>query len=458
MERRNFSMDEVVSYCNQYGFIFQGSEIYGGLANTWDYGPLGTRLKNQVKDAWRYYFIQIRENSYEVDADILMNPSVWEASGHLAGFSDPLLDCKECKTRHRADNLIQDYDKSVNADAMSQEEMITFIRDNHVPCPVCGKSNFTDIRQFNLMFETKRGVTDDSSSQIFLRPENAQGEYVNYLNVMRSMRAKLPFSIGQIGKAFRNEITPKNFTFRTIEFEQMEFQTFCKEGSDSELYQYFKEYGIDFFKSLGLPSEKLRFHNHDKLAHYAKEACDIEYLFPFGWGEINGTHNRTDFDLTRHQEYSGKSMEYFDETTKEKYIPYIIESTYGLDRIVLALLFEGLHEEQISDTDSRIVFNIKPALAPIKINILPLIKKRHAEKARELYAMLAKYCMVQYDEAGSIRKRDRRGDAIGIPYAITVDDTTLEKETVTVRDRDTMEQCVILVSELITFVAEKSLI
>lgn len=451
MEKRNFSMDEVVSYCNQYGFIFQGSEIYGGLANTWDYGPLGTRLKNQVKDAWRYYFIQMRENSYEVDADILMNPRVWEASGHLAGFSDPLLDCKECKTRHRADNLIQDYDQSVNADAMSQEEMITFIRNNHVPCPVCGKSNFTDIRQFNLMFETKRGVTDDSSNRIFLRPENAQGEYVNYLNVMRSMRAKLPFSIGQIGKAFRNEITPKNFTFRTIEFEQMEFQTFCKEGSDSELYQYFKEYGIEFFESLGLPSEKLRFRDHDKLAHYAKEACDIEYQFPFGWGEINGTHNRTNFDLTRHQQYSGKTMEYFDETTKEKYIPYIIESTYGLDRIVLALLFEGLHEEQISDTDSRIVFNIKPALAPIKINILPLIKKKHAGKARELYAMLAKYYMVQYDESGSIGKRYRRGDAIGIPYAITVDDATLEQETVTIRDRDTMNQCVIPISELITF-------
>lgn len=458
MERRSFSMEEVVAYCNQYGFIFQGSEIYGGLANTWDYGPLGTRLKNQVKDAWRYHFIQMRENSYEVDADILMNPRVWEASGHLAGFSDPLLDCKECKTRHRADNLIQEYDQSVNADAMSQEEMIIFIRENQVPCPVCGKSNYTDIRQFNLMFETKRGVTEDSSNRIFLRPENAQGEYVNYLNVMRSMRAKLPFSIGQIGKAFRNEITPKNFTFRTIEFEQMEYQTFCKEGSDSELYQYFKEYGIEFFKSLGLPEEKLRFHNHDKLAHYAKEACDIEYLFPFGWGEINGTHNRTDFDLTRHQEYSGKSMEYFDETTKERYIPYIIESTYGLDRIVLALLFEGLHEEQISDTDSRIVFHIKPALAPIKLNILPLIKKKHGEKAKELYRMLAKYCMVQYEESGSIGKRYRRGDAIGIPYAITVDDTTLEQGTVTVRDRDTMEQRVIPVNELTSFLAEKDLL
>lgn len=458
MERRNFSMDEVVSYCNQYGFIFQGSEIYGGLANTWDYGPLGTRLKNHVKDIWRYYFIQMQENSYEVDADILMNPRVWEASGHLDGFSDPLLDCKECKMRHRADNLIQDYDENINADAMSQDEMITFIRYNHVPCPVCGKSNFTDVRQFNLMFETKRGVTDDSSSRIFLRPENAQGEYVNYLNVMRSMRAKLPFSIGQIGKAFRNEITPKNFTFRTIEFEQMEYQTFCRQGSDNELYQYFKEYGMKFFKNLGLPSEKLRFHDHDKLAHYAKEACDIEYQFPFGWGEINGTHNRTNFDLTQHQEYSGKSMEYFDEMTKEKYVPYIIESTYGLDRIVLALLFEGLHEEPISDTDSRIVFNINPVLAPIKINILPLIKKKHAEKAKELYTMLAKYCMVQYEESGSIGKRYRRGDAIGIPYAITVDDTTLEQETVTVRDRDTMEQWVIPIRELITFLAEKSLI
>ncbi|MDE5865487.1 MAG: glycine--tRNA ligase, partial [Lachnospiraceae bacterium] len=380
------------------------------------------------------------------------------ASGHLAGFSDPLLDCKECKTRHRADNLIQDYDQSVNADALSQEEMIAFIRENNVPCPVCGESNFTDIRQFNLMFETKRGTTDENSNRIFLRPENAQGEYVNYLNVMRSMRAKLPFSIGQIGKAFRNEITPKNFTFRTIEFEQMEFQTFCKEGSDGELYQYFKKYGIEFFKSLGLPSEKLRFHDHEKLAHYAKEACDIEYKFPFGWGEINGTHNRTNFDLTRHQEYSGKSMEYFDEAAKEKYIPYIIESTYGLDRIVLALLFEGLHEEQINDTDSRIVFNIKPKLAPIKINILPLIKKKHAEKARELYTMFAKYCMVQYEESGSIGKRYRRGDAIGIPYAITVDDTTLGKETVTVRDRDTMEQSVVPISELFSFLAGKSLI
>lgn len=455
MEKREFTMDEIVAYCSQYGFIYQGSEIYGGLANTWDYGPLGTRLKNQVKDAWRYYFIQQRENSYEVDADILMNPRVWEASGHLAGFTDPLLDCKECKTRHRADNLIQEHDASVNADAMTQTEMLEYIRTNQVPCPVCGKSNFTDIRQFNLMFETQRGVTNDSSSAIYLRPENAQGEYVNYLNVMRSMRAKIPFSIGQIGKAFRNEITPKNFTFRTIEFEQMEFQTFCKEGTDNDFYDYFKNYGKEFFEDLGLPAEKLRFHDHEKLAHYAKAACDIEFLFPFGWGEINGTHNRTNFDLTRHQEYSGKSMEYFDEATKEKYIPYVIESTYGLDRIVLALLAHGLHEEKISDTDSRIVFNIKPSLAPIKVNILPLIKKRHADKAKELQKTLSKYFMVQYDETGSIGKRYRRGDAIGIPFAITIDDNTLDFNTITVRDRDTMEQETISLDQLIPYFMNK---
>lgn len=408
-------------------------------------------MKNQIKDAWRYYFIQLRENSYELDADILMNPRVWEASGHLAGFTDPLLDCRECKTRHRADNLIQEHDASVNADGMTQEEMLAYIRQQKVPCPVCGKSNFTDIRQFNLMFETQRGATNDSASTIYLRPENAQGEYVNYLNVLRSMRAKLPFGIGQIGKAFRNEITPKNFTFRTIEFEQMEYQTFCKEGEDSALYQYFKDYGKSFFAYLGLPAERLRFHDHEKLAHYAKEACDIEYLFPFGWGEINGTHNRTDFDLRRHQEYSGRSMEYFDEASREKFIPYVIESTYGVDRIVLAVLFEGLREEAVSEKDTRIVLGIKPHLAPVKAAVLPLIRKRHAEKAMELYRNLRTHFMVQYDETGSIGKRYRRCDAIGVPAAVTVDDDTLEKGTVTVRDRDTMRQETLPVEELVTF-------
>ncbi len=454
-EKRNFTMEEMVAYCNQYGFIFQGSEIYGGLANTWDYGPLGTRLKNQIKDAWRYYFIQKRENSYEIDADILMNPKVWEASGHVAGFTDPLLDCKSCKSRHRADTLIENFDAKVKADTMTESEMMMYIREKRVPCPNCGQSDFTDIRQFNLMFATQRGVTNDTSSTIYLRPENAQGEYVNYLNVLRAMRTKLPFSIGQIGKAFRNEITPKNFTFRTIEFEQMEYQTFCKEGTDSELYEHFKQYGMEFFQYLGLPKEKLRFHNHEKLAHYAKEACDIEYWFPFGWGEINGTHNRTNFDLSRHQEYSGKTMEYFDEKTREKYIPYIIESTYGVDRIVLAVLFESLCEEKINENDSRIVLSITPRLAPIKVSVLPLIKKKHAQVAKSLYHKLSHYMMAQYEETGSIGKRYRRGDAIGIPFTVTVDDDTLEKGMVTVRNRDTMEQENVQVEQLIVYLQEK---
>jgi glycyl-tRNA synthetase len=437
---KKLSMEELVAYCNQYGFIFQGSEIYGGLANTWDYGPLGTRLKNNIKDAWRYYFIQKRDNSYEIDSDILMNPMVWEASGHLSSFTDPLLDCKECKTRHRADNLINEFNSTINADCMTQEEMLEFIRDKKVPCPKCGKSNFTDIRQFNLMFATQRGVTQSNKSTIYLRPENAQGEYVNYLNVLRTMRTKLPFSIGQIGKAFRNEITPGNFTFRTIEFEQMEYQTFCKDGDDEQLYEYFKLYGIEFFEFLGLAKVRLRLHDHEKLAHYAKAACDIEYLFPFGWGEINGTHNRTDFDLTRHQEYSGKSMDYFDVETREKYIPYIVESTYGLDRTFLALLFESLGEEELENGETRQVLKISPKLAPIKVNVLPLVKKRHSEKALGIYNMLKKYCMVSYDDSGNIGRRYRRGDAIGTPFTITVDDNTIEYGIVTLRDRDTMQQ------------------
>lgn len=445
---RKVTMEEMVAYCNRYGFIFQGSEIYGGLANTWDYGPFGTRLKNNIKDAWRYFFIQRRENSCELDSDILMNPAVWKASGHIDSFFDPMLDCKECRARYRADNLISEFDITVNADAMTQEEMIDFIKVKNVPCPKCGKSDFTDIRQFNLMFETQRGVTQDSSVTIYLRPENAQGEYVNFLNVLRTMRTKLPFSIGQIGKAFRNEITPGKFTFRTIEFEQMEYQTFCRQGEDEGLYEYFKHYGIDFFEFLGLQKDHLQFHDHEKLAHYAKAACDIEYLFPFGWGEINGTHNRTDFDLLRHQESSKKSMEYFDVERNEKYIPYVIESTYGLDRIILAVLFEALGEEELEGGDTRLVLKIKPSLAPIKVNVLPLIKKRHAEKALKVYNELNKYFMASYDDAGNIGKRYRRGDAIGTPYAVTIDDTTLENNTVTVRERDTMQQVIVPIGEL----------
>ncbi len=449
------NMEELVNYCKQYGYIFQGSEIYGGLANTWDYGPLGSRLKNTIKDCWRKRFIQQRNNAYEVDADILMHPRVWEASGHVQSFSDPLADCKECKTRHRIDNLINDYSNSSIGDAMSQEEMMNYIKENKVPCPKCGKSNFTDIRQFNLMFETNRGVIKDDKSVVYLRPENAQGEYVNFLNVQRTMRAKLPFSIGQIGKAFRNEITPGNFTFRTIEFEQMEYQTFCKEGDDEGLYAYFKEYGKKFFMDLGLPEEKLRYHDHEKLAHYAKQACDIEYNFNFGWGEINGTHNRTNFDLTRHTEYSGVKQEYLDPETNEKYIPYIIESTYGLDRTVLAILDEALTEETLENGDTRTVLKLKPCLAPYKIAVLPLLKKNHADKAKELHEFLSNYFMVSYDETANIGKRYRRQDAIGTPYCITVDDETLNNNTVTIRERDTMEQITINVDELLNYFSDK---
>jgi len=450
------TMEKIVSLCKGRGFIFAGSEIYGGLANTWDYGPLGSRIKNNVKETWRKRFIQERKNSYEVDADILMHPRVWEASGHVASFSDPLLDCKECKMRHRADSLIEAFDPDSHPDSMTKEEMFEFIKANSIPCPHCGKHNFTDIREFNLMFQTFRGVTNNSKSVIYLRPENAQGEYVNYLNVQRTMRAKLPFSIGQIGKAFRNEITPGNFTFRTIEFEQMEFQTFCKEGTDNELYDYFKEYGRKYFEDLGIAPEHLRFHDHEKLAHYAKAACDIEFLFPFGWGEINGTHNRTDFDLTRHQEYSGQKMDYLDPETNEKFIPYIIESTYGLDRTVLALLCEAYDEEIIDEekNDMRVVLHLNPVIAPYKAAVLPLSKKL-SDDAMKVYDQLCKKFMVDFDETGSIGKRYRRQDEIGTPMCITFDFDSLEDNCVTVRDRDTMQQERIAISDLEDYIAKR---
>ena len=449
------TMEKLVAFCKQYGYVFQGSEIYGGLANTWDYGPLGSRLKNNIKDAWRKRFIQERKNAYELDAAILMHPKVWEASGHVGSFSDPLADCRECKTRHRIDNLINDYSNSSIGDAMSNEERMKYLIDNKVPCPKCGKSNFTDIREFNLMFETQRGVVKDAKSTIYLRPENAQGEYVNFLNVQRSMRSKLPFSIGQIGKAFRNEITPGNFTFRTIEFEQMEYQTFCKKGTDSELYAYFKDYAKQFFLDLGIPAEKLRFHDHEKLAHYAKEACDIEYNFCFGWGEINGTHNRTDFDLSRNQQFSGVSQEYLDPETNEKFIPYIIESTVGCDRAVLAVLDNAYTVEKLENGDEREVMRLTPYLAPYKVAVLPLAKKYHSEKANEIYEKLSKAFMTAYDETGSIGKRYRRQDAIGTPFAVTVDDETINNNTVTVRDRDTMEQVVVKLDELENYIRER---
>ena len=451
----NLTMEKLVNYCKQYGFIFQGSEIYGGLANTWDYGPLGSRLKNNIKDSWRKRFIQERPNAYEVDAAILMHPRVWEASGHVGSFSDPLIDCKNCKMRHRVDNLIDEYDENAHADGMTQEEMMDYIREHKVPCPKCGKSDFTDIRQFNLMFETHRGVTEDGKNKVYLRPENAQGEYVNFLNVQRTMRAKLPFSIGQIGKAFRNEITPGNFTFRTIEFEQMEYQTFCKEGTDSDLYQYFKEYGKKYYMDLGISEDKLRYHDHEKLAHYAKEACDIEYKYCFGWGEVNGTHNRTNFDLGRHQEYSTVSQEYLDPETNEKFIPYIIESTYGCDRTTLAILDNSYCEETLENGETREVMKFIPYLAPYKVCVLPLAKKYHSEKATEVYNELSKHFMTSYDETGSIGKRYRRSDAIDTPWCITVDDETINNGTVTVRDRDTMEQITLKLDEVVSYVEER---
>ena len=448
---KEITMKDLVNYAKTYGFIYQGSEIYGGLANTWDYGILGARLKNNLKDMWRKFFIQLRDNAYEIDASILMHPKVWEASGHIKNFSDPLLDCKECKMRVRADKLIEEFDSNIIADKMTDKEMEEFIKDNKIPCPNCGASDFTSIREFNLMFETTRGVTKDSKSTIYLRPENAQGEYVNFLNVLRTARTKLPFSIGQIGKAFRNEITPGNFTFRTIEFEQMEYQTFCKKDTDEKQYDFFKNYGMKFMEYIGLNKEKLRYKDHEKLAHYAKNACDIEYLFPFGWGEINGTHNRTDFDLKNHQELSKVSMEYLDEETGEKYIPYIVESTCGVDRVLLALLFDAYHEEE-----DRVVLKLNEKLSPIKASVLPLIKKYHGEKAEEIYNKFKEHFMTSIEDSGSIGKRYKRNDAIGVPYSITVDDETLKNNKVTIRFRDTAEQEIMDLDEAIKYIEEKT--
>ena len=449
------TMKDMMNICKQYGFIYQGSEIYGGLANTWDYGPLGSIIKDNIKASWKKRFIQERDNAYEVDAAILMHPRVWEASGHVTSFSDPLIDCKQCKTRHRADNLISDFDSTVDVDAMTEKEMMKYIKEHNVPCPKCGSHDFTDLRDFNLMFKTTRGVIEESQSNIYLRPENAQGEYVNYLNVKRTTRSNLPFSIGQVGKAFRNEITPGNFTFRTIEFEQMEYQTFCKPGTDHELYEYFRSYAKQYFMDLGIPEDMLRYHPHEKLAHYAKEACDIDYKFPFGFGEINGTHNRTDFDLSKHQEYSKINMEYLDPNTQDKYIPFIIESTIGADRLVLALLFNGYKKQTLANGDIREYMSLHPFIAPYKVAILPLAKKYHSELARKMYDNLRKEFSCDYDESGTIGKRYRREDIMGTPWCITIDDNTLNNNTVTLRNRDTMEQITLNVDEISSYINER---
>ncbi len=452
------NLDKIVNLCKSRGFIFQGSEIYGGMGNTWDYGPVGVELKNNVKRAWWKKFVQENDNSFGVDADILMNSRVWDASGHTQSFSDPKMDCRNCKTRHRADNLIEEYNRKHNiempVDSMTREEMQAYILEHQIKCPNCGKCDFTEIKNFNLMFSTKRGVTDDSQDTIYLRPETAQGEFVNFLNVQRTTRAKVPFGIAQIGKAFRNEITPGNFIFRTIEFEQMEHQFFCKQEDSEKFYNEYKQKAWDFATSVGLKAENLRFKDHDKLAHYAKAACDIQYNFPIGWNELNGIHNRSNYDLSRHQEFSGKSMLYLDPVTNEKYIPCDIEYSIGCDRLVLALLCEAYDEELLDDGETRVVMHFKPQIAPYKVAVLPL-QKNLSEKAKEVLALLKSKFMTSYDEAGSIGKRYRRQDEIGTPYCVTIDFDTLEKNTVTVRDRDTMKQEVVSVDDLVNFLQSK---
>ena len=451
------TMEDMVNVCKQYGFIFQGSEIYGGLANTWDFGPLGALLKDNVKRAWLKKFVQEDPNNVGLDSAILMNPKTWEASGHLKTFADPLIDCKECKTRHRADNLINDFTNSNDGDSMSNEEMMKFITENKVPCPKCGKSNFTDIRQFNLMFKTFQGVTEDAKATIYLRPETAQGIFVNFLNVQRSMRLKVPFGIGQVGKSFRNEITPGNFIFRVREFEQMELEFFCKPGTELEWHKYYKDYCFNYLLSLGINKDKLRMRDHSKeeLCFYSNATTDIEYEFPFGWGELWGIASRTDYDLTQHQTVSGQNMSYLDPETNEKYIPYVIEPSVGVERTVLTVLCDAYEKETLEDGSEREVMHFHPFLAPYKVAVLPLVKKYHSEKAMEVYKKLSKYFMTSYDETGNIGKRYRRCDVVGTPYAITIDDETINNDTVTVRDRDTMEQVTIKLDEVVDYINEK---
>ncbi len=455
MANQAVTMDKLVALCKARGIIFPGSEIYGGMGNTWDYGPVGVEIKNNIKRAWWKRFVQESENSFGIDAAILMNSRVWEASGHTTSFSDPKMDCKACKTRHRADNLIEAHSKGkVNPDLMSNAEMEAYIQEHHVCCPNCGNFDWTPIRTFNLMFETSRGVTDENQNRIYLRPETAQGEFVNFANVQRTTRAKVPFGIAQIGKAFRNEITPGNFIFRTIEFEQMEHQWFCKEGTDGQYYNEFKEKAFRFLLDLGFKEEHLRFKDHDKLAHYARAACDIQYLYPMGWSELNGIHNRTDYDLSRHQEYSGKSLTYVDPMDGSRYIPYVIEYSIGADRLMLAVLCEAYDEETLENGEVRNVMHFHPALAAYKAAVLPL-QKNLAPQAKELAAALRKRFPVMYDEAGSIGKRYRRQDEIGTPYCITVDFDTLTDGTVTVRDRDSMEQIRLPMDSLAAYLTEK---
>ena len=450
------TMEKIVALCKGRGFVYAGSEIYGGLANSWDYGPLGVEFKNNVKAAWWQKFV--RENPYNVglDSAIIMNPQTWVASGHVGGFSDPLMDCKECKTRHRADKLIED--TGVNPAGWSFEEMSKYIEENNIVCPDCGKQNFTDIRKFNLMFKTYQGVTEDAKNELYLRPETAQGIFVNFLNVQRTTRRKVPFGVCQIGKSFRNEITPGNFIFRTREFEQMELEFFCKPGTELDWFAYWKDYCHKWLLALGVKEENLRLRDHEQeeLSHYSNATTDFEFLFPFGWGELWGVASRTDFDLTQHQNTSSKSLEYFDQVSGEKYLPYVIEPSLGADRVALAFLCDAYDEEVVDAEkgDTRVVLHLHPALAPVKAAILPLSKKL-SEDAMKVYDNLAKKFNVEFDDAGSIGKRYRRQDEIGTPLCITFDFESLEDNCVTIRDRDTMEQVRLPIDELEKYIQDK---
>ncbi len=460
MNNSEKTMEKIVALCKGRGFVYSGSEIYGGLANTWDYGPLGVEFKNNVKAAWRKKFVQESPYNVGLDAAILMNPTTWVASGHVGGFSDPLMDCKDCKTRHRADQLIEDT-TGENPAGWSNEQMKAYIDEHQIACPNCGGHNFTDIRQFNLMFKTYQGVTENAKNEIYLRPETAQGIFVNFQNVQRTTRRKLPFGVAQVGKSFRNEITPGNFTFRTREFEQMELEFFCKPGTDLEWFKYWKDYCHNWLLSLGIKDENLRLRDHDpeELSHYSNATTDIEFLFPFGWGELWGIADRTDFDLTQHQNTSGVSMEYFDQEANEKYIPYVVEPSLGADRVALAFLCDAYDEEVVGQDkngkdDIRTVLRLHPALAPFKAAVLPLSKKL-SEKAMPIWQELAAQFSVDFDDAGSIGKRYRREDEIGTPYCITVDFETEQDGCVTVRDRDTMEQERIKIEEVAAYLAKK---
>ncbi len=455
MNNTEKTMEKIVALCKGRGFVYPGSEIYGGLANTWDYGPLGMQLKNNIKSAWLKKFVQENKLNVGLDSAILMNPQTWVASGHLGGFSDPLMDCRACKTRHRADNLIEDFD-GTNVAGWSNEQMMDYIKEKSIPCPDCGKHDFTDIRQFNLMFKTFQGVTEGTKNELYLRPETAQGIFVNFANIQRTTRKKVPFGVAQIGKSFRNEITPGNFIFRVREFEQMELEFFCKPDTDLEWFDYWRSFCRDWLYSLNIKPENLRLRDHEKeeLSFYSKATTDFEYFFPFGWGELWGIADRTNYDLTRHIETSGKKLDYLDPETNERYVPYVIEPSLGVERLFLAIMTEAYDEEVVDEKDTRVVLHLHPALAPFKAAVLPLSKKL-SEEAGEVYDLLSKSFMTDFDDTGSIGKRYRREDEIGTPFCITYDFDTRDDRCVTIRDRDTMQQERVPIDKLVEYLSEK---